>query len=108
MLPKYQLSVGTMSEAIRSFPWENKEAYAQFLAQTYYYICHSTRLLESVIADADVPLSGLALLSADERRQALVDWNATRAEYPGTTLHGWIEERVRQTPDAVRPARPRR
>jgi hypothetical protein len=25
--------------------WENPEVYANFLAQTYYYVCHSTRLL---------------------------------------------------------------
>jgi len=45
MLPNYKSSVATMSKSIRSFPWENKLAYANFLAQTYYYVCHSTRLL---------------------------------------------------------------
>lgn len=45
MLPNYHSAVAKMSKAIRNYPWENKEAYAQFLAQTYYYICHSTRLL---------------------------------------------------------------
>jgi thiaminase len=50
MLPSYKPSVAAMSEAIRTFPWENKEAYAQFLAQTYYYICHSTRLLAASAA----------------------------------------------------------
>jgi hypothetical protein len=32
-------------EPILQFPWDNARAYAQFLAQTYHYICHSTRLL---------------------------------------------------------------
>lgn len=45
MLPKYESSVEMMSEGIRNYPWDNKRAYAEFLAQTYYYICHSTRLL---------------------------------------------------------------
>ena len=45
MLPKYQPSVAAMSEKVRNFPWENKEAYAWFLSQTYYYVCHSVRLL---------------------------------------------------------------
>lgn len=45
MLPNYKSSVASMSQSIREFPWENRDAYAQFLAQTYYYICHSTRLL---------------------------------------------------------------
>jgi thiaminase len=45
MLPNYKSSVAIMSKSIRTFPWENKLAYANFLAQTYYYVCHSTRLL---------------------------------------------------------------
>jgi hypothetical protein len=27
------------------YPWENREAYATYLSQTYYYVRHSTRLL---------------------------------------------------------------
>jgi hypothetical protein len=50
MLHNYSSSVASMSQAIRNYPWENKEAYAQFLAQTYYYICHSTRLLAASAA----------------------------------------------------------
>lgn len=50
MLPSYKSSVAFMTEGIRSYPWDNKEAYAQFLAQTYYYICHSTRLLAASAA----------------------------------------------------------
>jgi len=45
MLPNYESSVAKMSDAIRSYPWENKKAYAEFVAQTYYYVCHSIRLL---------------------------------------------------------------
>jgi len=62
---------------------------------------HYTRLLVTVIADPEVRLSELNLLSNEERRQVLVDWNATQAGFPATTLHGWIEERVRQAPDAI-------
>lgn len=50
MLPSYKASVAMMNEGIRNFPWDNKYAYAQFLAQTYYYICHSTRLLAASAA----------------------------------------------------------
>lgn len=32
------------------FPWKNPEAYANWLAQTYYYVCYSTRLLASAAA----------------------------------------------------------
>jgi len=30
---------------LETFPWDNRFVYAQFLAQTYYYVSHSTRLL---------------------------------------------------------------
>src|SRR5258706_25219 len=61
---------------------------------------HYRRLLEAVVARPEVRLSELPLLSGDERRQVLVDWNATAVATPGTTLHGWIEEQVRQAPEA--------
>lgn len=32
-------------EAARTFPWQEKRPYANFLAQTFYYVRHSTRLL---------------------------------------------------------------
>lgn len=50
MLPKYQSSMEIMSAGIRNYPWDDKRAYAEFLAQTYYYICHSTRLLAASAA----------------------------------------------------------
>jgi uncharacterized ferritin-like protein (DUF455 family) len=34
-----------VERACQEFPWRDKESYAQFLAQVYYYVCHSTRLL---------------------------------------------------------------
>src|SRR3989338_1125178 len=50
MLPKYTASIELMSVALKKIPWEDSRAYAQFLAQTYYYICHSTRLLAASAA----------------------------------------------------------
>jgi thiaminase len=34
-----------LEKACDEFPWNNKEAYANYLAQIYYYVSHSTRLL---------------------------------------------------------------
>lgn len=34
-----------LSLALDRFPWEARRAYADWLAQTYYYVRHSTRLL---------------------------------------------------------------
>ncbi len=64
-------------------------------------LAHYRRALEAVVADPMVRLSQLPLLADDERRQVLVDWNATRAEAPAVTLDGWIEERARLAPAAT-------
>lgn len=45
MQPDYRTSVDIMVKSLEEFPWDSKLAYAEFLAQTYYYIRHSTRLL---------------------------------------------------------------
>jgi hypothetical protein len=38
-------NVARVGEAIDKFPWEDRTAYGNWLAQTYYYVRHSTRLL---------------------------------------------------------------
>ena len=43
---------------------------------------HYRTLLESAIADPDLPLSRQPLLTTQERQQILVDWNATQQDYP--------------------------
>ncbi|MEA2603267.1 MAG: hypothetical protein QOF89_4259 [Acidobacteriota bacterium] len=64
-------------------------------------IAHYRRVLETAVARPGTRLSELPLLSEDEQRQVLFDWNATAAEVPAVTLHGWIEQRVRQAPEAI-------
>ncbi len=36
--------MNSMKATIDNFPWENKQAYAGWVAQTYYFVLHSTRL----------------------------------------------------------------
>ncbi len=63
---------------------------------------HFRTLLESVVADLDRPLSALPLLTGAERRQLLVDWNETRAEYPcDACVHELFAVQAARTPDAV-------
>jgi len=40
-----KMNLNPITEAATLFPWDNKAAYAEFLAQTFYYVRHSTRLL---------------------------------------------------------------
>ncbi len=38
-------SVSLMQKTCEELPWENKDFYTNYLAQTFYYVRHSTRLL---------------------------------------------------------------
>jgi amino acid adenylation domain-containing protein len=62
---------------------------------------HFVTLLEAAVSEPDRRVSDLPWLTEAERRQVLVEWNATSKSYPETTIHRLIEEQVRRTPDAV-------
>lgn len=62
---------------------------------------HLLTLLSAAMAAPDQKISELPLLSDTERRQMLVEWNATAQTYPDTTLHQLVEEQVDRSPDAV-------
>lgn len=49
MLLNAEKSLREMGDDLKKFPWDNRFAYAWFLSQTYYYVCHSTRLLHVAI-----------------------------------------------------------
>ncbi|MFJ8864535.1 amino acid adenylation domain-containing protein [Streptomyces sp. NPDC102473] len=58
------------------------------------------RLLAAVTADPDAAIGGWEVLTAQERRQVLVEWNATTAEVRDATLPELFEAQVRRTPEA--------
>ncbi len=63
-----------------------------------HYIC----LLEHAAANPEVPLSRLPLLDKDECQRLVVEWNATKADFPAqSSIHGLFEQQVAQTPDAI-------
>jgi amino acid adenylation domain-containing protein len=63
---------------------------------------HLERVLEQVAADADVRLSELDLLSAEERVLVVDAWNRTEAGYPADRcIHELFEVQAARTPDAV-------
>ncbi|MBE1162044.1 non-ribosomal peptide synthetase [Dyella acidiphila] len=59
------------------------------------------RLLQLVADDPDRPIDRIDLLGEDERRQILVDWNATARSMPHATLHQLFSQQAARTPDAV-------
>jgi len=63
---------------------------------------HFQTLLESIVASPELRLSDLPLLTEAERRQLLVEWNDTQADYPrDLCIHQLFEAQVEQTPDAI-------
>jgi amino acid adenylation domain-containing protein len=63
---------------------------------------HLLTLLNSLVQRPDVRLSDLALLTAAEQHQLLVEWNATRTDEPREQkVHELVEAQATQTPDTV-------
>jgi len=66
------------------------------------FIGHFKTLLEGIVAQPAARLSEYPLLTAAERRQVLVDWNATGADYPrDQCVHRLFEAQAAKRPDAV-------
>jgi amino acid adenylation domain-containing protein/non-ribosomal peptide synthase protein (TIGR01720 family) len=62
-------------------------------------VSHFQELLAGIVADPDVPLAELPLLSEDERRQVLVGWNDTAVDIPAVTFPELFDVQVRRTPN---------
>ncbi|MEM7588225.1 MAG: amino acid adenylation domain-containing protein, partial [Acidobacteriota bacterium] len=62
---------------------------------------HFATLVEAATADPELPLAELPLLSPNERRQLVVDWNATEQPYCLKCLHRPFEASTAAHPDAV-------
>ena len=66
------------------------------------WLSHYEVVLEAMVADATQPISKLSLLAEADRRQMVVDWNATSADYPRNAgVHQLLEAQAKATPDAV-------
>ena len=63
---------------------------------------HYQNILTAVTINIDERISTLNILSEEERRQILSDWNGTAAEYPReSSMHELIEARARSMPEAI-------
>ena len=63
---------------------------------------HWQTLLEGIVTDPTQSIARLPLLTAQERHQLLVEWNATETAYPlDQCLHQLFEAQVERTPQAV-------
>ncbi|MEO6195390.1 MAG: amino acid adenylation domain-containing protein, partial [Thermoanaerobaculia bacterium] len=63
---------------------------------------HLAILLAGAVADPSARLSELPILGPAERRALLVDWNATRSDFPARrSIHGLFAQRALQAPEAL-------
>jgi amino acid adenylation domain-containing protein len=62
---------------------------------------HFKTLLEAVAENPDHRLSELPLLTTEERRRTLADWNATEAGYPTGCLHELVAQQAAKRPNAL-------
>jgi amino acid adenylation domain-containing protein len=64
-------------------------------------LTHYTNLLESIVANPRQRVRELPLLTADERRQVLVEWNDTARDYEQRCAQRLFEAQVERTPDVL-------
>ena len=62
---------------------------------------HFQTLLASIVANPEQRIADMAVLSAIEKQQLLIDWNDTKTEYSPECFHQLFEIQVRETPDAI-------
>src|SRR5262245_45905492 len=58
-------------------------------------------LVKAAIAQPDLPIAKLPLVTEAERQQVLVDWNKTSVIYPDDCIHQLFEFQVTRAPDAT-------
>ncbi|MBA2283896.1 MAG: amino acid adenylation domain-containing protein [Ktedonobacteraceae bacterium] len=63
---------------------------------------HFCALLKGIVSLPECPLIDLPLLTAPEREQVLITWNATQTPYPvHRCVHELFEDQVTRSPDAI-------
>ena len=94
------LAVTEVSEGLRTAAVYNTDLFDG--ATIERMLRHYQVLLEGALANPELRLSQLPLLTNDEQQLLLSGWNATQTEYPSQfCLHQWFEQYAARTPDAV-------
>jgi len=84
---------GTKAQWVYQTPLLNSESIARIQRQFSNY-------LRNIAANAGRSAAEISLLSDDEYRQMVLDWNATQTDYPhDACIHHLFERQVDRTPD---------
>ncbi|MFF7627627.1 amino acid adenylation domain-containing protein [Streptomyces cyaneofuscatus] len=99
---KFDLTLGVTEQPDGSLSGGLNYATALFDAATAARMAdHFVRLLTAAVAEPDVPVAELELMSPAELEQVVHRWNDTAVPFPTGTLHGLFEAQAAATPDAV-------
>ncbi|MEC2307910.1 non-ribosomal peptide synthase/polyketide synthase [Bacillus atrophaeus] len=86
-------------------PGESLNIYFEYNAKVYDRASmerireHFVQILHQVVADADIQVEQVELLTEGEKRHLLQTLNDTSAPYPQTTVYQLFEEQSQRTPD---------
>ncbi len=64
-------------------------------------VAHFLNLLRQVLANIDLKVSDMEILSENETKQLVFEYNNTAVDKPETTLHGLFELQVEKTPGNI-------
>ncbi|QSQ16101.1 non-ribosomal peptide synthase/polyketide synthase [Myxococcus landrumensis] len=65
-------------------------------------LAHFSGLLESVVAQPELLLSSLSLLTSSEKQQVLSSWNDTASAYPrDSSIHALFSQQAARSPDSI-------
>jgi amino acid adenylation domain-containing protein/non-ribosomal peptide synthase protein (TIGR01720 family) len=61
-----------------------------------------SHIMKQVLLDSDTLVNDIEIITEEERRQIMFDFNDTSADFPGDkTIHCLVEEQVSRTPDHI-------
>lgn len=91
---KLEKSVKALTEAAVDQPWETKEWYAEYLAQTFYYITHTTKLLKFAADHAKNPELKECLMHHVSEENGHEHWAAKDLKNLGYDLKQFAESKL--------------
>lgn len=98
--PNIILSFRSVAESIEGEMEYNPDLYSRTTAREV--VSHLEILLQKALFNVGSTLSRLDILSAQEKKQLLMEFNDTAAPYPmGSTIHRLCEAQAQRTPDAI-------
>ena len=98
---KFELYL-VLKESVAGIGGELTYASDLYVAESIARLLEHTRVvLAEMVAAPEQKISEVTLLSAEERRQVVEEWNRTEMECPKRCVQELFEEQVERTPEAV-------